>query len=86
MEPSGTVFSGAGIVKLDRDEYAATRRQKAIYAFWLVTPDGARTRARLYEVDGDGDIATYRLGAVEKPVPQLPSVRVEPLPEVIREH
>jgi hypothetical protein len=53
-------------------------------AFWLITPDGTRTRARVY--DEDGDLATYRLDAVEKPVPQFPSVRVEPLPEVIREH
>jgi hypothetical protein len=54
-------------------------------AFWLVTPEGTRTRARVYD-DEDGDIAAYRLDAVEKPVPQFPSVRVEPLPEVIREH
>jgi hypothetical protein len=53
-------------------------------AFWLITPDGTRTRARVY--DEDGDLAAYRLDAVEKPVPQFPSVRVEPLPEVIREH
>ena len=53
-------------------------------AFWLVTPDGTRTRARVY--DEDDDIAAYRLDAVEKPVPQFPAVRVEPLPEVIREH
>ncbi|WP_051809212.1 hypothetical protein [Actinoplanes subtropicus] len=50
-------------------------------AFWLVTPDGARTRARVYEDDG-----AYRIEAIEKPLPSFPSARVEPLPEVIREH
>jgi hypothetical protein len=54
-------------------------------AFWLVTPDGTRTRARVYD-DADGDVAAYRIDAVERPVPQFPSVQVEPLPEVIREH
>jgi hypothetical protein len=54
-------------------------------AYWLITPDGTRTRARVYDEE-DGDLAAYRLDAVEKPVPQFPSVRVEPLPEVIREH
>ena len=55
-------------------------------AFWLVTPDGTRTRARVYEDDGDGDVAAYKVDAVEKPVPVFPSARVEPLSEVIREH
>ena len=55
-------------------------------AFWLVTPDGTRTRARVYEDDGNGDVAAYKVDAVEKPVPLFPSARVEPLPEVIREH
>jgi hypothetical protein len=54
-------------------------------AYWLVTPDGTRTRARVYDEE-DGDLAAYRLDAVEKPVAQFPSVRVERLPEVIREH
>ncbi|MEV6846532.1 hypothetical protein [Actinoplanes sp. NPDC051411] len=54
-------------------------------AYWLITPDGTRTRARVYDEE-NGDLAAYRLDAVEKPVPQLPSVRVERLPEVIREH
>jgi hypothetical protein len=53
-------------------------------AFWLVMPDGTRTRARVYE--GDGDVPAYRVDAVERPVPAFPSARVEPLPEVIREH
>src|SRR4051812_38919557 len=26
-------------------------------AYWLVTPDGTRTRARVYEEDGAGDVA-----------------------------
>jgi hypothetical protein len=54
-------------------------------AFWLITPDGTRTRARVYDEDA-GDLAAYRLDAVETPVPQFPLARVEPLPEVIREH
>jgi hypothetical protein len=54
-------------------------------AYWLVTPDGTRTRARVYDEE-NGDLAAYRLDAVEKLVPQFPSVRVERLPEVIREH
>ena len=54
-------------------------------AYWLITSDGTLTRARVYDED-DGDLAAYRLDAVEKPVPRLPSVRVERLPEVIREH
>jgi hypothetical protein len=55
-------------------------------AFWLVTPDGTRTRARVYEDDGAGDVVAYQVDAVEKPVPQFSSARVEPLAEVIREH
>lgn len=54
-------------------------------AFWLVTPDGTRTRARVYEDDGS-DVPAYRVDAVEKPVRSFPSARVESLPEVIREH
>jgi hypothetical protein len=54
-------------------------------AYWLATPDGMRTRARVYDEEND-DVATYRLDAVEKSVSQFPAVRVEPLPEVIREH
>lgn len=54
-------------------------------AYWLITPDGTRTRPRIYAED-DGDLAAYRVDAVEKPVPQFPSARVQPLPEVIREH
>jgi hypothetical protein len=53
-------------------------------AFWLVAPDGTRTRARVYE--DDGDVAAYRVDAVETAVPQLPGARVEPLPEVIRDY
>jgi hypothetical protein len=51
-----------------------------------VTADGTRTRARVYEDDADPDIAAYRVDAVETPVPGFPAARVEPLPEVIREH
>jgi hypothetical protein len=54
-------------------------------AYWLILPDGTRVRARVY-LEEDGELAAYRLDAVEKPVPQFPSARVERLPEVIREH
>jgi hypothetical protein len=51
-------------------------------AFWLVGPDGKRTRARIYEDDGP----SYRIDAVERPIPALPGLRVSPIPEVIREY
>ncbi|GLY98420.1 hypothetical protein [Actinoplanes sp. NBRC 103695] len=64
-------------------------------AHWLVTPDGVRTRARVFDVDPedwpalgigpDGAIA-MTVDAVERPVTLLPRVRVAALPEVIREH
>ncbi|MBL7262076.1 hypothetical protein [Paractinoplanes lichenicola] len=56
-------------------------------AFWLVGPDGRRTRARIYEEDSDDDLPTvYQIDAVEHPVAALPGLPVAPLPEVIREH
>jgi hypothetical protein len=35
-------------------------------AYWLITPDSTRTRARVYDEE-DGDLAAYRLDAVENP-------------------
>lgn len=57
-------------------------------AFWLVTPEGRRTRARVLEEDGEDDDTPSRLliDAVETPVPSLPTVPVALIPEVIREH
>lgn len=54
-------------------------------AFWLVGPDGKRTRARVYEQESDDDTA-YRIDAVEHPVASLPGLRVGAIPEVIRDH
>ena len=54
-------------------------------AYWLVGPDGERTRARIYEEEAD-DEPVYRIDAVEHPVAVLPGLRVAALPEVIREH
>jgi hypothetical protein len=50
-------------------------------AFWLAAPGGRVTRARLYQDD-----ERFQLDAVERAVPELPSVRVEAQPEVIREY
>lgn len=83
-EPDVSVAAGLIAARLDTPVFWAAQ-EPLPSAFWLVTPDGTHTRARLYD-DTDGDIAAYRLDAVEKPVPLFPSVRVEPLPEVIREH
>jgi hypothetical protein len=52
-------------------------------AYWLVGPDGRRTRARIYEEDSD-DAVAYRIDAVEHPLSALPGLRVAALPEVIR--
>ncbi|MEE1940521.1 hypothetical protein V1L54_14085 [Streptomyces sp. TRM 70361] len=52
-------------------------------AYWLVTPEGLVTRARLYESDDEEPV--YTIDAVEDPVPHLPDVRVELIREVIRE-
>ena len=54
-------------------------------AYWIVAPDGERTRARIYEQDADGE-PVYRIDAVERPLAMLPGLRVAALPEVIREH
>ncbi len=49
-------------------------------SFWLVTPDGTRTRARVYD-DAEGDVAAYRLDAVEKPLRSSPRCRSSPRPK-----
>jgi hypothetical protein len=54
-------------------------------AYWMALPDGSRTRARVYEQDGEDGTALI-IDAVAKPVGWLPGVRVEPQPETIREH
>ena len=54
-------------------------------AYWLSAPGGLRTRARLYEEDGE-DGPHYVIDAVGRPVPGLPGLRVDRQPEVIREH
>ncbi|WP_433300388.1 hypothetical protein ACQP2F_02955 [Actinoplanes sp. CA-030573] len=54
-------------------------------AFWLVGPDGKRTRARIYEEDSD-DIPAYRIDAAEHPIASLPGLRVAAIPEVIRDY
>ncbi|HJP77852.1 MAG TPA: hypothetical protein VJ914_26515 [Pseudonocardiaceae bacterium] len=51
-------------------------------AYWLVAPGGLVTRARLYRDDDD----KFQLAAVERAVPQLPSIPVARQPEVIREY
>ncbi|MEU4692463.1 hypothetical protein [Actinoplanes sp. NPDC023714] len=54
-------------------------------AFWLVQPDGSRTRARIEDEDLD-DTTLHVIDAVEKPVALLPDVKVELQPEVIWSH
>jgi hypothetical protein len=53
-------------------------------AFYLVGPDGTRTRARIYEEDGDPVV--FRIDAVEQSLAALPGLPVAPIPEVIREY
>ena len=54
-------------------------------AFYLVGPDGTRTRARIYEEDSDGP-TVLRIDAVERPLAAFPGLPVAPIPEVIREY
>jgi hypothetical protein len=54
-------------------------------SFWLVEPDGSRTRARVEERDR-GDATALVIEAVEKPVAMLPRTKDELQPEVIRQH
>lgn len=61
-------------------------------AYLLAAPGGLITRARLYEEDADASAdpdeegSRYVIDAVAAAVPDLPDVRVEAQPEVIREH
>ncbi|MFF5760223.1 hypothetical protein [Streptomyces longwoodensis] len=52
-------------------------------AYWLATPEGMVTRARLLASDDSPPV--YSIDAVETAVPQLPGVHVTLLPEIIRE-
>ncbi|MFG2215265.1 hypothetical protein ACGFN1_10360 [Streptomyces sp. NPDC048685] len=52
-------------------------------AYWLVTPTGLVTRARL--LASDDERPEYSIDAVEAAVPQLPGIRVMQLPEIVRE-
>jgi hypothetical protein len=54
-------------------------------AYWLVGPDGRRTRARIYEEDS-ALAPVYRIDAVEHPLAVLPGLPVAALPEVIRSY
>ncbi|MEU6381050.1 hypothetical protein [Streptomyces sp. NPDC046909] len=53
-------------------------------AYWVATPEGRFTRARLYASD-DEETPVYVIDAVESPVPQLSDTRVMRIPEVVRE-
>ncbi|MGW2085591.1 hypothetical protein [Streptomyces sp. NPDC001880] len=52
-------------------------------AYWLVTPTGLVTRARL--LASDDERPEYSINAVEAAVPQLPGIRVMQLAEIVRE-
>jgi hypothetical protein len=52
-------------------------------AYWLVTPTGLVTRARL--LASDDERPEYSIDAVEATIPQLPGIRVMQLPEIVRE-
>jgi len=51
-------------------------------AFWLAAPDGPPTRARVLDPDDDDSLV---IDAVARPVELLPGIRVDPIPEVIRD-
>ncbi|MGP3984237.1 hypothetical protein [Streptomyces sp. KR80] len=53
-------------------------------AYWVATPSGTSTRARLLSSDDVPPVHT--IDAVESPVAELPHVRVIDLPEIAREH
>ncbi|GGZ79806.1 hypothetical protein ACFOOM_07220 [Streptomyces echinoruber] len=71
--------------------FAAAARTIVLYpaeenipsAYWLVTPTGLVTRARL--MASDDETPEYSIDAVEVAVPQLPRARVMQLPEIVRE-
>ncbi|MFG1607718.1 hypothetical protein [Actinoplanes sp. NPDC049265] len=52
-------------------------------AHYLADSYGPPTRARVYDGDAEGELL---IDAVERPVPQLPGVRVDAQPEVIKWH
>lgn len=52
-------------------------------AYWLATPSGASTRARLLSSDDEPPVHT--IDAVETAVAELPHIRVSELPEITRE-
>ncbi|MFJ2583779.1 hypothetical protein [Streptomyces sp. NPDC087538] len=52
-------------------------------AYWLVTPTGLVTRARL--LSSDDQRPEYSIDAAEAAVPQLPGIRAMQLPEIVRE-
>jgi hypothetical protein len=72
-------------------KFAAQARTTVFYpaqefipsAYWLATPDGLVTRARLEA--SDDQPPAYIVDAVEAPVPQLPHAQVMQLPEILRE-
>ncbi|MDC0773061.1 hypothetical protein [Streptomyces sp. HD] len=51
-------------------------------AYWVAVPDGRVVRCRLEAIDSDED-TTYRVDAVEAEVADLPSAKVEFLPEAL---
>ncbi|MFC9427515.1 hypothetical protein [Streptomyces sp. NPDC056987] len=52
-------------------------------AYWIVTPDGVVTRARVEQSEGPD--LDYTVAVVEESVPRFPSARVHLLPEIFRE-
>ncbi len=54
-------------------------------AYWAAAPDGTVTRARVVEAGASGGAVVVEVEAVETAVAQLPSARVQLLPEIFRE-
>ncbi|WP_329317951.1 hypothetical protein [Streptomyces sp. NBC_01262] len=52
-------------------------------AYWLATPEGVVTRARLLASDDEEPV--YTVDAIEAPVPQLPNAKLTRIPEAVRE-
>lgn len=53
-------------------------------SFWIVGPDGLRTRARIRDDEyDDADLNLFRLQAIEHPVATVQGVEIAPIPEVI---
>ncbi|MFB7669179.1 hypothetical protein ACFC1R_35585 [Kitasatospora sp. NPDC056138] len=55
-------------------------------AYWLAAPHGLTTRARLYVEDLEDGDCEYAIDAVGHFVPELPLLRVERQPDLIRFH